>query len=59
MPSEREKKRPGTGQEKHVSVVGKRDISLGIRVVQQKEESVVSVQNIDILLLVAKEIVLR
>ena len=44
MPSEREKKRPGTSQEKHVSVVGRKDISLGIRVVQQKEEIVLSVQ---------------
>ena len=44
MPSEREKKRPGTSQEKHVSVVGIKDISLGIRVVQQKEEIVLSVQ---------------
>ena len=59
MPLEREKKRPGTSQEKNVSVVGRRDISLGIRVVQQKEESVLSVQNMAILLLVAKEIVLR
>ena len=59
MPSEREKKRPGTGQEKHVSVVGKRDISLGIRVVQQKEESVVSVSVVSVSVLVAKEIVLR
>ena len=44
MPSEREKKRPRTSQEKHVSVVGRKDISLGIRVVQQKEEIVLSVQ---------------
>ena len=38
MPSERQKKRPGTSQEKHVSFVGRRDISLGIGVVQQTEE---------------------
>ena len=44
MPSERERKRPGTSQEKHVSVVGRRAISLGIHFVQQKEESVLSVQ---------------
>ena len=59
MPSEREKKRLGISQEKHVSVVGRRDTSLRIRAVQQKEESVLSVKNKDILLLVAKEIVLR
>ena len=60
MPSEREKKRLGTSQEKHVSVVGRRDISLRIRAVQQKEESLLqSVKNKDIFLLVAKEIVLR
>ena len=38
MPSERLKKRPGTSQEKHASFVGRRDILLGIRVVQQTEE---------------------
>ena len=38
MLSERQKKRPGTSQEKHVSFVGRRDILLGIRVVQQTEE---------------------
>ena len=60
MPSEREKKRLGTSQEKHVSVVGRRDISLRIRAVQQKEESLLhSVKNKDIFLLVAKEIVLH
>ena len=60
MPSEREKKRLGTSQEKHVSVVGRRDISLRIRAVQQKEESLLqSVKNKDIFLLVVKEIVLR
>ena len=60
MPSEREKRRLGTSQEKHVSVVGRRDISLRIRAVQQKEESLLqSVKNKDIFLLVAKEIVLR
>ena len=55
-PTEREKKRPGTSQEKHVSVVGRKGISLGIPVVQQKEESVLSVQNMGSLLLVSKEI---
>ena len=59
LPLKTEKKRAGTSQEKHVSVVGRREISLGICVVQQKEESVSSVQNMDILLLTAKEIVLR
>ena len=39
MPSERLKKRPGTSQEKHASFVGRRDILLGIRVVQQTEEN--------------------
>ena len=38
MLSERQKKRPGTSQEKQVSFVGRRDILLGIRVVQQTEE---------------------
>ena len=38
MPSERQKKRSGTSQEKHVSFVGRRDILLGIRVVQQTGE---------------------
>ena len=60
MPSEREKKRLGTSQEKHVSVVGRRDISHRICAVQQNEESLLqSVKNKDILLLVAKEIVLQ
>ena len=38
MPSERLKKRPGTSQEKQASFVWRRDILLGIRVVQQTEE---------------------
>ena len=38
MPSERQKKRLGTSQEKHVSFVGRRDILLGIRAVQQTGE---------------------
>ena len=38
MPSERLKKRPGTSQEKQASFMWRRDILLGIRVVQQTEE---------------------